>query len=573
MQFALSISVVVSAFFLLRSILYEQDAVLDGLSVQINQYLDETGQLVHTLSDTNQFLDRDQMLSFLDHLREIYPRFSALYVLDSEGIVVVESAEKPILLGLDLSGEEFFQASSGSETRYSEPFVSLLTNQVVVTAASPVIGKIGGNQGILVAELNLELLQDKVEQLAGGDFGETFILDTKGVYIAHPDISIVERREYFSSDPIFEGALDDGDHYQIMRDFETGSWQIASLAELDIGWTIISKQPLAFVLRPVYYEIGIAMLALVLVAAGFYLSIQKNFRQISAPLVSLAGKAEEISSGKYVDLDISKPRPYREVASLETSFSRMLSAIQERDRTLERRVEERTRQLEEANRDLESFMYSVSHDLRAPLRAINGFANFLSEENLDSLDEQGKFYLERILTNSLKMDQLIEDLLDLSRLGQQSLEIELVEVTDMVNKVVARIQEQADPCLVSFVVNDCPPIAADRQLLEIMLTNLIGNAVKFTKKQPEPQVEFSWLNQNGATIYFVRDNGVGFNMEYVDKLYQPFQRLHAQADFEGTGIGLAIVGRVVRSHEGKIWVDSKEGEGTTFYFTFDKMNK
>jgi signal transduction histidine kinase len=572
MQFALSVSVVISAFFLVRSILLEQDAVLDGLSGQINQYLIETGQLVHTLSDSNRFIDQEQMLSFLGHLREVYPRFSAFYVLDSEGIVIVESAEEAVLLGLDLSGEEFFQASFGSETKYSDPFVSLLTNQVVVTVASPLESETGGNQGVLVAELNLELLQDKVEELAGVDLGETFILDAKGVYIAHPDISIVERREYFSSDPIFEGVMEDGDLYQILRDFETGVWQVASVAELEFGWTIISEQPLSFVLRPVYFEIGIAVLALVVVAAGFWLNIQKSFRQISAPLVSLADKAEEISSGKYVDLNITKPRQYREIASLENSFAKMLSAIQERDRTLERRVEERTNQLEEANRDLESFMYSVSHDLRAPLRAINGFANFLSEENMDSLDEQGSFYLERILTNSLKMDQLIEDLLDLSRLGRQSIEIEQVDVTQMVNNLVARIKEQADPCLVTFEVKDCPPVAADRQLLEILLTNLIGNAVKFTRQQPEPQVEFGCLNQNGAIVYFVKDNGVGFNMEYADKLYQPFQRLHSQTDFEGTGIGLAIVGRVVRSHEGRIWVDSKEGKGTTFYFSFDNTN-
>jgi signal transduction histidine kinase len=573
MQCALLVSVMISAFFLVGSILLEQDAVLDGLSGQINQYLDETGQLVETLSDSTQFLDDEQMLTLFDQLRESYPRFSAFYILDSDGIVVVESAEEPVLLGLDLSGEEFFQARFGSETTFSEPFVSLLNNQVVVTTAAPIQLKNTRNQGVLVAELNLALLQEKIEELAGSDVGETFVLDAKGVYIAHPDISIVERREYFSSDPIYEGSHDDGHRYQIMRELETDVWQAASVADLEIGWTIISKQPLTIVLRPVYYELGIVLLALVVVALGFWLNVQRSFRQISAPLASLAEKAEEISSGKYEDFNITKPRQYREIASLENSFSKMISAIQERDRTLERRVEDRTKQLEEANRDLESFMYSVSHDLRAPLRAINGFAKFLSEEYLDALDEQGRFYLDRILSNSLRMDQLIDDLLDLSRLGRQSLEIEQIEVNQIVKDVVAKIREQHDPCEVTFELKDCPPISADRQLLEIMLTNLIGNAVKFTRQQPEPRVEFGSLNQNGATVYYVKDNGVGFNMDYADKLYQPFQRLHSQSDFEGTGIGLAIVGRVVRSHEGEIWVDSQEGKGTTFYFNFDNMNK
>lgn len=570
MLLALFISVVISAVFLIRSILREQNAVLDGLSGQINQYLDETSQLVNTLSVATHILDQEQLFTFLEHSREVYPRFIAIYVLDSEGIVVVESAEQPALLGLDLSGEEFFQAGSASEAVYSDPFVSLLTNQVVVTIASPILLEDGGSHGVMVAELNLELLQEKVEELGGGELGETFIFDAKGVFIAHPDISVVERREYYSSDPYFEGLLEDGDSYQILRDVHTRAWMVSSITELGIGWTIISEQRLTYVLQPVYVELGIAMVALVSVAIGFWLDIQRSFRQISAPLASLAEKAEEISSGKYVNLSITKPRQYREVASLENSFAKMLFAIQERDQTLERRVEERTKQLEEANKDLESFMYSVSHDLRAPLRAINGFSNFLFDEYLDSLDQQGKFYLEKILSNSMKMDQLIEDLLNLSRLGRQSVEIERVDVSQMVKKVILKVSEQYAPCSVTFEVNQCPPIFADQHLLEIMLTNLIGNAVKFTRHKQNPQVEFGCLNQNGTAVYYVKDNGVGFNMEYADKLYQPFQRLHSQADFEGTGIGLAIVGRVVRSHDGLIWVDSQEGKGTTFYFTFEK---
>jgi light-regulated signal transduction histidine kinase (bacteriophytochrome) len=236
-------------------------------------------------------------------------------------------------------------------------------------------------------------------------------------------------------------------------------------------------------------------------------------------------------------------------------------------------VEERTNQLAEANQDLESFMYSVSHDLRAPLRAINGFSSFLSEEYTGALDEEGKFYLERILTNSLRMDQLIDDLLNLSRLGRQSVELEQVEVTELVTAVVEKIKEQHQPCLVDFQIGDCPPVTADRHLIEIMLTNLIGNAVKFTRKSKQPRVEIGCVHDGEANIYFVRDNGVGFNMDFSDKLYQPFQRLHADEDFNGSGIGLAIVGRVVRSHDGMIWADSEEGVGTTFYFSFDKMNK
>ena len=136
----------------------------------------------------------------------------------------------------------------------------------------------------------------------------------------------------------------------------------------------------------------------------------------------------------------------------------------------------------------------------------------------------------------------------------------------MVRGVIEKLKEQADPCEVNFLVNQCPPITADRHLLEIMLTNIIGNAAKFTRMSKDPKVEFGSVEDQGETVYFVKDNGIGFNMEYVEKLYQPFHRLHPDLEIDGSGIGLAIVNRIIRSHEGKIWVDSREGEGTTFYF-------
>jgi signal transduction histidine kinase len=571
MLVALLITVLVSTVFLLSSILERQHAILDGLAGVVEQYLNETEMLVHTISDLDTYVDDEQMESFLTHLREVYPRFVAFYVLDENGVVLIEAADAPRLLGLDLSGEEFFQQNSNRALQYSEPFVSLLTNQMVVTVVSPIEAE--HNQNFLVAEMSLVLLQEKVEALRSWVSGETFILDSRGVYLAHPDISYVEQRAYYSATPVFEGIHFDEHSYQIQRDGDTGKWEITSKANLDLGWTIISTQPLRSILAPVLYELIIAFIALLSVIAGIWFNIQVSIRQISQPLSVLAEKAEEISDGIYSDLEITEGPVYREVVSLERSFNKMTSAIKERDETLEHRVNERTDQLAEANQDLESFMYSISHDLRAPLRAINGFSTFLTEEYNESLDTQGQFYLDRILANSLKMDKLIEDLLDLSRLGRRSVDVAEVDITALARNVVEKLMEQGDFSDVLFTISECPSIDADRDLLEIMLTNLFGNAVKFSHGREDPNIEFGSLDENGAVVYFVRDNGVGFNMDFADKLYLPFQRLHGDSDFEGSGIGLAIVARIVRSHDGTIWVESEEGVGTTFYFSFDKTNK
>jgi signal transduction histidine kinase len=571
MLMALLVTVLVSTTFLLSSILEKQHAILDGLAGVVEQYLNETEMLVHTISDSDTYVDDEQMESFLTHLREVYPRFVAFYVLDENGVVLIEAADAPRFLGLDLSGEGFFQQNTNEAFKYSEPFVSLLTNQMVVTVVSPI--EAGSTNNFLIAEMSLKLLQEKVEALRSGVSGETFILDSRGVYLAHPDISYVEQREYYTATPVFEGIHFDGHSYQIQRDGDTGKWEITSKANLDLDWTIISTQPLRTVLAPVVYELIIAAIALLSVIAGIWFNIQVSIRQISHPLSALAEKAEEISDGIYSDLEITEAPVYREVVSLERSFNKMTSAIKERDETLERRVKERTDQLAEANRDLESFMYSISHDLRAPLRAINGFSTFLTEEYREGLDNQGQFYLDRILTNSLKMDKLIEDLLDLSRLGRQSVDIVEIDITALARIVVEKLKEQSDLSEIPFTISECPTIYADKDLMEIMLTNLFSNAVKFTQKQKEPVIEFGFVTEEARVVYFVRDNGVGFNMDFVDKLYIPFQRLHGDSDFVGSGIGLAIVARIVRSHDGKIWVESEEGVGTTFYFAFDKTNK
>jgi signal transduction histidine kinase len=235
--------------------------------------------------------------------------------------------------------------------------------------------------------------------------------------------------------------------------------------------------------------------------------------------------------------------------------------------TLERRVRERTAELEVANLELEAFSYSVSHDLRQPLRAISGFAQVLLDEYADVLDERAHGYLARVRDGGVRMGQVIDDLLTLSRVTRSELHKARVDLSAVARAVVAELAESEPGRSVAVDVDDAMVVAGDANLLRIALGNLIGNAWKFTARAPAAMIHVGSCEQEGATAYFVRDNGVGFDMEFAEKLFHAFERLHDARDFPGSGVGLAIVDRVVGRHGGQVWAESTPGQGATFYFT------
>jgi light-regulated signal transduction histidine kinase (bacteriophytochrome) len=234
---------------------------------------------------------------------------------------------------------------------------------------------------------------------------------------------------------------------------------------------------------------------------------------------------------------------------------------------LEDRVEQRTAQLRVINEELESFSYSVSHDLRAPLRSINGFSQVLLEDYADKLDEEGRDCLGRVKAASEHLARLIDDLLNLSRMTRSEMRHQRVDLSALVRDFAKEL-EQSDPEReVEFVLEDGIVAEGDQRLLRVVLENLLRNAWKFTGNQPQARVEFSLTELEGTPTYFVRDNGVGFDMAYADKLFGAFQRLHGTSEFPGTGIGLATVQRIVRRHGGSVWAEGAVGRGATFYFT------
>lgn len=234
-----------------------------------------------------------------------------------------------------------------------------------------------------------------------------------------------------------------------------------------------------------------------------------------------------------------------------------LSALNE---DLEKRVGERTR-------ELESFSYSISHDLRAPLRAINGYSRILIENYAGRLDEEGRRLLGRVCGNAVRMGQLIDDMLQFSRLGQQEPAMAVIDMENLVRSVFADLQASIAGRKVQLAIGALPPAMGDAALIRQVLVNLLTNAVKFTQPRDVASIEVSGSLEEGLGVYCVRDNGVGFDMQYAGKLFGVFERLHRQDEFEGTGIGLAIVKRVVTRHGGRVWAEGRLNEGTAVYFT------
>lgn len=220
--------------------------------------------------------------------------------------------------------------------------------------------------------------------------------------------------------------------------------------------------------------------------------------------------------------------------------------------------------------ELEAFSYSVSHDLRAPLRTIDGFSQAILEDYEDKLDAQGKDYLLRIRTSTQFMGQLIADMLKLYRITSTEIDIAQVNLTQIAISVINELQQSQPERLVDIKIADGLEDSADPRLIHIALENLFGNAWKFTEKQEKAEIEFGTTKKDGKKVYFIRDNGTGFDMEHMDKLFAPFQRLHSVAEYPGTGIGLATVRRVISRHGGKVWAEGKSGRGATFYFTLQQ---
>ena len=328
-------------------------------------------------------------------------------------------------------------------------------------------------------------------------------------------------------------------------------------------WVVAVEFPRAVVLAPADRLIRRAsaiafMLLLIAAAIGWAIS-----RSIAAPLARVTEAAEAAADLTHVDaLDMNR---HDEIGRLAESFNIMVARVEHARADLEERVKARTAELSNVNRELESFSYSVSHDLRAPLRAIVGFVQILEEDHGASLNADARRALERVKVNAMRMGQLIDDLLAFAQIGRVSIHPQRVDIGHIAHTVAEEVVAGAARP-VQLVIEPLPPCVGEPVLLKQVFANLLSNAVKFTARTERPEITVGAIT-NGDTTYFVRDNGAGFDERFAEKLFGVFQRLHRTAEFEGTGVGLAIVQRVINRHGGRVWAEGRVGHGATFYFT------
>jgi signal transduction histidine kinase len=425
------------------------------------------------------------------------------------------------------------------------------------------------------ARENLELLRYRGEVRAAA------IYDAKGrLFASYAPADATQ----FPSLPEGDGVRVEGDNLVLFKRI---------VGESEILGTVYLRTTYALFERLYgYLGIGVAAgLVSLLVAYGLSRRLQ---RAVTEPLRAIGAVAQEVSHERNYSLRVQK-LTQDEIGDLADAFNAMLAEIErataglqasnrelerevrERGRAeeeilrlnaeLEQRVRERTAQLEYTNRELESFCYAVSHDLRSPLRAIDGFSQALLQDCLAQLPADGQRFLQRIRASTQRMGQLIEDLLTLSKVSRGELAKIEVDLSDLARHVGADLAQREPGRDVEVTVWENMRPEADPRLLRAALENLIGNAWKFTSKAERARIEIGCLRDGRRSTYFVRDNGVGFDMAYSDKLFGAFQRLHSEREFTGTGIGLATVQRIVHRHGGRIWADAAPGKGATFFFT------
>ncbi|MCA1729370.1 MAG: PAS domain S-box protein [Actinobacteria bacterium] len=272
-----------------------------------------------------------------------------------------------------------------------------------------------------------------------------------------------------------------------------------------------------------------------------------------------------------IEMTLSPISPTHDAADKGCYVLAIIRDVTER-KLAEKELTRRAEELARINAELKQLSYSISHDLRGPLRGIDGFSHILLEDHAPKLDEEGKAYLRRVREASQRMGELMDDLLNLTRLNRGSVRWETVDLSALAKAFVKELQQSQPQRRVEFVIEEGLRAEGDRRLLQVALNNLLDNAWKFTQKRPHAKIEFGAMDHDDELVYFVRDDGAGFEMAYAEKLFGPFQRLHATSEFEGTGIGLAAVQSIIHRHGGRVWAEGADEKGATFYFTLAQSN-
>ena len=508
--------------------------------------------------------ERQKLMLSIFHSRQ--PAIDDLILLDAGGSVL--SYHSRLKLYHDSPAQ--FRKDTGS---YSVPIsrgvtyfgpvrFQELSGEPLMVMAVPIIALDSGKtRGVLVADVRLKEIWDSVAGIRPGQKGASFIVDAGKRVVAHSDPSVVLRGTRF--DPHgFDGVqtgLSGGKSVLVSRVLHFGARQFHILVE----------GPVSEVLAPADHTVQI-MLAIVVIALsaagglGFLL-----VRRIVRPIEDIAETARAIDAG-----DLSRRVVVNrddELGLLAGAFNKMTLQLETLINDLEKRVTDRTAQLEAANKELESFAYSVSHDLRAPLRHIDGFIELLRKNTGPVRHQQSRHYMDTISDSAKKMGILIDDLLSFSRMGRKGMSFRQVALGPLVQDVIREFELGTADRIIDWHIGDLPVVSGDKAMLRLVLVNLVSNALKFTRPREKARIEIGSLpGRDSEVVIFVRDNGVGFDMAYIEKLFGVFKRLHHADEFEGTGIGLANVHRIIDRHGGRTWAEGKVEKGATFYFALPR---
>ena len=519
--------------------------------------------------DTGPEYKRNHDLLVTEHLRPRlrYGRFIELFVIcPVHGLVLASDNEKHE--GMYRDHESYF--IEGKTRNYLQGvYYSKSLEQPAMTISTPIRDGQGRLIAVLAGRLDLDELSRIVGQQTGSSQTEdTYLVNDFNFFVTEPRFGhnyALKKTVYTQGVRAGLSGQDGVDFYDDYR----GVPVIGAYKWLpEYKMCILTEVDQAEAYQPVYrlrrlMVLIAALTALVVALLAFFFA-----RSITRPVQNLAAGAEEIGKG---NLNIMVgTKGLDEIGELSRAFDRMTEKLKattiSRDE-LAGHVRDRTAQLQAVNQELEAFAYSVSHDLRAPLRALDGFSAALLSQYQNQLDEQGRHYLNRIQAASRRMEVLINDMLHLSRITRREMVRRPVDLSGLAQEIANELKAAAPDREVEFVIAPEMTARGDEHLLRIVLENLFKNSWKFTSLQPRARIEFQTTDHSGGRVYFVRDNGVGFDMAYVDKLFAPFQRLHAMEEFPGTGIGLVTIKRIITRHGGRIWTEAAPDQGATFYFT------
>ncbi len=509
--------------------------------------------------------------TLIDQLMKDAPDLDGILVARADGSVACsyQPADR-----FNMADRPWFGAAlaAGEPVLASEPLVSRISGKWIAVIAHAVRDPSGKVQAVLALAIDLARFSP-IGTFRLGDSGIAVIVTDAGriVYRNHQAERFIG--QFIPHVDLHKQFVAAGGGLATNRGMD-GVERIHALAPVPgAEWSVVVGLPTTEVLAPARRLLSHLLLLGLMSAAAMLALAWFAGRRIERPARAMAAAAQVIDGATQgVRIPVAGPQELQTVAQEFNNVLERLGVVLDEacrlNAELERRVVERTAELQTANEEMRGFAYTVSHDLRAPLRAILGFGSELRDQASDRLNEEERHFLDRILAGAARMNELIDGILSLSRLAQADLETAPVDLSALADDIALQLAQRHPALAVAFSAQAGLRAQGDPRLLRAVMENLLGNAWKYTARRGDARVEFGALAEatDGKRVFFVRDNGTGFDMAFADKLFLPFQRLHAGSEFEGVGLGLAGVRRIVQRHGGRIWAEAKPGEGATFFF-------